>query len=101
MPRLSMWEVCAEVGNKFPVWQVNEQQRGVFRIVVLSLDDPYVGVDVLPPSLQGQLPQDCSNVAGCADTEPVGPSMCRRAINIRVGMRQGSHIWCEEQALHE
>ena len=57
-PRLSLWEVCAEVGNNFPARKVNESLHGVYNIVVLSGDASYAGVDVFPPSRQGQLPRD-------------------------------------------
>ena len=98
---LALWEVCSEVGNKFAVRQVSEPRRGVHNLVVLSCDASYRGVDVLPPSRQGQLPQDWRDGGGCADTFSVGPSLCLCVIDMLVDVRQGCHPRGKDQELHE
>ena len=96
-----MWEVCAEVGKTFPVRKVNKPGCGVRHFVVLSGDESYGGVDVLPPIHQGRISQDWSDGGGCADTSSVGPSLCHHVINVCVDMRQGRHSRGEYQELHE
>ena len=98
---LALWEVCAEVVNKLPVWQVSEPRCSVRHLVVLSWYGSYRGVEVLPLIHQGQLPQYWPSGGVCADTTSVSPSLYLRVIDVRVDVHQGRYPWGEYQDLHE
>ena len=93
--------MCAEIRKKFLVRQVSETRRGVYHLIIFSQDASYRGVDLLPPSCQGQLLKDSSDGGGCDDTAFVGPCLCRRVIDVFIDVLQGGHPWCEEQDMHE
>ena len=82
-----------EVGNKFPVGQVRDHQRGIHHLIIFSCHTSSGGVNIMVPCHQGDLLQDGPDCGGRADSDSGGPSLRCCVVNVGMDVRNWRRPW--------